>query len=403
MKKIVIIFVIAVLGITAAFGGLGAAAIYRAAQEEIRTVQSLAGAVVSADPQMEQVFVEALLEEDGRAEADGAEILGHYGYRSDMAVKQQDRKMLLLYFFVLALLLCILLAYGYGMWSFFTRKQKRQGEYLLSILEECLRGDYHFTGEEKALEKLEDPRFADSLIKLAECLQLRTSRLNEERDQTKTLVTDISHQLKTPISAMKVCFSMYEEAGSEAEKAEFFQRSRAQLEKLDALAAALVNISRLEKGMIELHRESLSLRDLLIGAVNTVYHKAFARHMELVTQDFEDVALRLDRKWTTEAIANVLDNAVKYSPEGSCIQIRVQKRYSFVRIEIEDQGIGIADWERNRIFQRFYRGSGDVVSREEGAGVGLYLSRKILEEQGGVISVRAARKTGSVFLLQLPL
>lgn len=108
-------------------------------------------------------------------------------------------------------------------------------------------------------------------------------------------------------------------------------------------------------------------------------------------------------KWTVEAIANILDNAIKYSQCGSDIQIRAQKLYSFVRVEIEDKGIGIPKEEQNKIFTRFYRGNNDIVKNQEGSGIGLYLSRSILEEQGGTVSVRSSLGKGSIFVIQLPL
>ena len=127
------------------------------------------------------------------------------------------------------------------------------------------------------------------------------------------------------------------------------------------------------------------------------------KNIEIVTSEFEDIPLYLDLKWTVEAIANILDNAIKYSQCGSDIQIRVQKLYSFVRVEIEDKGIGIPKEEQNKIFTRFYRGNNDIVKNQEGSGIGLYLSRSILEEQGGTVSVRSCLGKGSIFVIQLPL
>ena len=94
---------------------------------------------------------------------------------------------------------------------------------------------------------------------------------------------------------------------------------------------------------------------------------------------------------------------IKYSPEGSVITIRAEKLFSFVRVEIEDRGIGIPKEERNRIFSRFYRGSSDAVKEQDGSGVGLYLTRRILEDQGGTVSVRSESGEGSTFIIQLPL
>lgn len=155
--------------------------------------------------------------------------------------------------------------------------------------------------------------------------------------------------------------------------------------------------------MIHLQPADVSLTDILVDAVNSVYEKAAAKQIAIDTEEFPDIPLFLDRKWTAEALFNILDNAVKYSPTGSLISIRVSALYSFVRVEIEDQGIGIPKEEYNNIFKRFYRGRQKAVQKTEGSGVGLYLSRKILEEQGGTLSVKAAKEQGSIFVVQLPL
>lgn len=176
-----------------------------------------------------------------------------------------------------------------------------------------------------------------------------------------------------------------------------------QMDKLEVLTEALGNISRLETHMIKLQPENVSFTDLLAGAVNTVYHKALAKQIAIEVDELEEISLFLDKKWTTEAISNVLDNAVKYSPSGSRIFVRAWKLFNFVRVEIEDQGIGIPKREWNQIFRRFYRGDSDFVKKIDGSGVGLYLARKIVEEGGGTISVRQASEKGSIFVIQLPL
>ena len=274
---------------------------------------------------------------------------------------------------------------------------------MLAILESCLADDYSFENDSERLNALGNQHFADSLSKLGSKLKMKTRQLDSEQDSTKTLVTDISHQLKTPISAMKTCFDMYLEADSQEEKDEFLYRSMAQMDRLESLAAALINISRLETGMIELKTEKASLTDIIISALNTVYQKSIDKEVLIETGEFTDIELELDSRWTAEAIANIIDNGIKYSPAGSRIDIRVSRLYSFVRIEIEDRGIGIPRSEQNRIFRRFYRGDNDTVRAQEGSGVGLYLSRTIIERQGGTISVRSAEGEGSTFIIQLPL
>ena len=120
------------------------------------------------------------------------------------------------------------------------------------------------------------------------------------------------------------------------------------------------------------------------------------------TQEFDDILICHDPGWTAEAFANVLDNGVKYVPSGTRITIRVTKMASLVMVEMEDEGPGIPAKERNRIFQRFYRGESEIVRRKEGSGVGLYLTRQILERQGGTVCVKNGGHGGSNFVMTLP-
>lgn len=377
--------------------------IYNAQYNEVQRVYNIAGAVLSEYPQAEQIFVNAVMNEDHKNESYGENIMSHYGYDTEMELNKQYKKTLIVYYTVLlAFSVCILFG-GYAGFRFISKRKKVRENNLIEIIDSCLSGDYSFIGDERRMRIFNNTLFADLLMKLAENMRLKTEYLNEEHDNTKTLVTDISHQLKTPISAMKACFDMYVEADTENEKAEFLNRSRIQMDKLENLASALINVSRLENGMITLQKTDTSIKEIIIGAVNTVYHKALKKNIEIVTSKFEDIPLHLDMKWTVEAIANILDNAIKYSQCGSDIQIRAQKLYSFVRVEIEDKGIGIPKEEQNKIFTRFYRGNNDIVKNQEGSGIGLYLSRSILEEQGGTVSVRSSLGKGSIFVIQLPL
>ncbi|MCM1388530.1 MAG: HAMP domain-containing histidine kinase [Bacillus sp. (in: Bacteria)] len=406
MRKKTVIFALLFFMEVMIFAVSGIFVIQRAYGSEMRTVQNLAGQVIVRYPETESAFMSALGNMDTKSAEAGADILSHYGYDEERKMQENPSYMQsviflfgVLAFFYLISVLCVYL--------YFDRVQQernRQEEQLLAILENCLSGDYSFTKEEAVLGRLQNPLFADALKKIGTSLKVKSERLEEEHDNTKTLVTDISHQLKTPISALKVCFSMCVETEDEEEKEEFGNRCKVQIAKLETLAAALTNISRLETHMIELCPRKESVIDILTDSVNAVYMKALEKQIAIETmmEESDEMWVNADRKWTAEAISNIMDNAVKYSPAGSGIQIRIQTLYSFIRIEIEDNGIGIPTEEHNQIFKRFYRGSSDVVKKTEGAGVGLYLSRKILEDEGGAVFVRSAKAQGSIFVIQIP-
>lgn len=246
------------------------------------------------------------------------------------------------------------------------------------------------------------------LESLGNTLKILQEQMKVEKEETKSLVTDISHQLKTPVAALKACFEILQQTDlSEEEREEFSMRCNQQLRGLENMLGALINISRMETGMIEIHREDVCIFDTFVEAVNRVYVKSKEKNISIeVETEAEITKLKVfhDKKWLCEAFINVLENGIKYSPSGSRITTRFIMRTTFLRIEIEDQGLGIKREEVSQIFKRFYRGQSDKVKAEEGSGVGLYLTREIISRHGGTITVYSSKtgENGSVFVFQIP-
>lgn len=233
--------------------------------------------------------------------------------------------------------------------------------------------------------------------------QKMEAELRREEQETKSLITDISHQLKTPVASLKMSYEIEDSTELSAEETEEFRRKeREDVERLEHLLQAFTQMSKLETGMIRLKPEKAGVKATLARAVAGAYAKAVDKNISIETEEFTDVAVVHDPGWAAEAIGNVLDNGVKYAPAGTCITIRVSELVSYVMIEVEDEGPGIPAEEQPRIFQRFYRGKAEAVRKAEGSGVGLYLTRRILEEQGGTVCVKNGRTGGSKFVITLP-
>lgn len=305
----------------------------------------------------------------------------------------------------------------YGIYLLLLWKQRRQarGNYqqqikeISAVLEQFQKCIYRVEEEFAEKKDFVTRQLWEQMESLGEQLSLKEERMEQEKEETKSLVTDISHQLKTPVAALKTCFEILcQEDLTPQERAEFSGQCSRQLAGLEALVSALLNISRMEAGMIQLKQERVDLKETLIQAVNRVYLKAEAKQITIEMEErgeTEQTVIPHDVKWTCEAFINLLENAVKYSPEGSHIFIRMIRRTTFLRVEIEDEGIGIPKEEYHKVFKRFYRGQAKEVQRAEGSGVGLYLTREIIGRQNGSVTVSAkygGEKTGSVFTVQLP-
>ncbi len=228
--------------------------------------------------------------------------------------------------------------------------------------------------------------------------QMQETKLASERDRQliQELVSDISHQVKTPIANIRMFAGILEKPALPDEKrAEFLATMSAQINKLDFLLSSLIKMSRLEIGTFTLHMDNNNLFDTIAQAVGTVYSKAEQKNIRIDADCRSTIRIRHDAKWTAEALENILDNAVKYTPAGGNIRIHVRPWQFYTRIDITDTGIGIPSEHYNDIFQRFYRMQ--ETACEEGVGLGLYLARSIVTLQKGYISVSSKVGKGSTF------
>lgn len=234
-------------------------------------------------------------------------------------------------------------------------------------------------------------------------------KAENDKRETKDVVTDISHQLKTPLAAIKSTYELMENGKlSSDERKELETLMGFQIAALEKLILSLVNISRLESGMIDIKLTEGNLFDSVLEAVNGIWLKADEKNISI---DFDDCGedklptIMCDKKWLSEAFVNILDNAIKYSDENMNISIHIMKLNAMVRIEFKDQGSGISDEEKHSIFKRFYRGNNS--NSVEGSGVGLYLARRIISEHNGTIMVKDnvvdGKKKGSIFVVHLPI
>lgn len=221
-----------------------------------------------------------------------------------------------------------------------------------------------------------------------------------EKEQMKGLISDISHQTKTPIANISVYLEFLQEEELSEKGREFLDHVEGQVEKLDFLLQSMVKMSRLETGIICIQSKRANLYETLGRAVAALVPAASAKQLRLFVDCDVTVSILHDPRWTQEAIFNVLDNAVKYTDQGGSIHIAVTRQEIFTKISIQDSGKGIARERQAEIFTRFYREP--EVHDKEGIGIGLYLGRKIMELQDGYIEVHSGVGEGSEFCMYLP-
>lgn len=259
---------------------------------------------------------------------------------------------------------------------------------------------------EKALDLLEnqdtlDGKLQAKLVQLGEMMEQKARENLRQREQLETIISDISHQVKTPIANIRMYHSLLERKALEEEKREEFQEAvERQVDKLEFFMKSMIRMSRLETGIVQVQPEKSAVSALVAQAVCDVALKAEQKKIEIVIEESEELTAYFDKRWTAEAVFNILDNSVKYTQDGGRIVLSAGKTDFYVRIGIKDNGRGIAEARIPLIFKRFYREP--ESANVEGVGLGLYLAREIVMKQKGFIEVHSNEGTGTTVYVNLP-
>lgn len=244
-------------------------------------------------------------------------------------------------------------------------------------------------------------KFNYKLQRLYEIMQNGRRQVQEEKQSIQEMISDISHQVKMPVTNLKMYNSTLLERQLTQEKEQKFHKLiETQINKLDFLMQAMVKMSRLEAGIITLSVAPAPIYDTVGLALAGIELPAEKKQIEVTVNCDPTLIVQHDKKWTAEALFNVLDNAVKYTPSGGKISVTVERWEMVTKIDIADTGRGIPEQHYAQIFRRFYRE--DEVHDIDGVGIGLYLCREIISKQGGYIQVKSDVGKGSTFSVFLP-
>lgn len=243
-------------------------------------------------------------------------------------------------------------------------------------------------------------RTGTQLAKAGNVFQKKEEESEREKERVKGLISDISHQTRTPVANIKLYLELLGDEELSQSGQEFLGKIQGQMEKIDFLMQSMVKMSRIETGILQIRKEDKNLYETIRHAVASVVPEAVQKEIALYVDCEEEMIVRHDSKWTEEAIYNVLDNALKYTEPGGKIHIQAERQELFVKLSISDTGKGIAPERQAEIFTRFYREP--EVHDKPGVGIGLYLARTIMELQKGYIEVQSEVGRGASFRLYFP-
>ncbi|MEE0510599.1 MAG: HAMP domain-containing sensor histidine kinase [Peptococcaceae bacterium] len=237
---------------------------------------------------------------------------------------------------------------------------------------------------------------AAKVKRVQEKVEFSVSEAEKEKEAVKQLISNLSHQVKTPLSVLVMYQEMLNDESLDVETRKIFvAKMKKQVEKLEWILGALFKMVELEQNAVVFDAKPLPLRQTVIDAAGAVMDKIAAKDQSLNILPFDDVLVWHNRRWTIEVFINLLENAIKYTPQGGKITIYVQMMELYTKISVSDTGCGIREDEKNTIFQRFYRGKD--AEHIEGSGLGLALSRLILSREKGYITVESKYGEGSTF------
>ena len=388
---------------------------------------AVVGYLLEKYPQDREIIVKSVIGDNNKYIESGANTLAKYGYTSktsDLIDKSENKVKMMIIFFVflfavfsIIILVIAIKAMGYVLKIFESMYYKMKN--IFNTVDNIKHSNTLNKNDNKTDNALQEResiendsvdlnKYNENLLcrinmiseKAERNMRINMRKIENEKENVKSLVTDISHQLKTPLANVELYNTLLAEGGiSDEERLEFLETEGIAIEKLKMLIDSLINISRLEADMISIDKKEENLKECIESAISSVKADAAKKNITIKNDIKEDCILAIDRKWTTEAIFNLLDNAVKYTAPNGKINLSLDNGINYFALNIEDNGIGIDTDEYNDIFKRFYRSRNDTVQNEKGSGVGLYLVRKIMNLQDGNVMVLSEKGKGSTFTL----
>lgn len=330
-------------------------------------------------------------------EEDGEAFLHQYGIlQGDMPILQAQTAQKR--FQITGTLVWILICTGILLIFICYQKQRnRKIQELVDYIRKIEHGIYRIEIEEN--EEGELSRLQNELYKITVMLRESSELAGQQKKALADSVSDISHQLKTPLTSCLVLLDNLSESENMTEETRrrFLSEITGQLTSVSWLVQVLLKLSRLDAGVVELKEEELSVSALIRGAVEKVGLLAEWKQIDIQVMGEEEPCIKGDRHWLEEALVNLIKNAIEHSPEDSEIRIQVEDNQVYTCIHVRDFGSGISYEDQKHIFERFYR---SADAGEDSVGIGLALAQEIIKRQNGYLTVESEPGQGTTFYMK---
>lgn len=365
----------------------------------IKSLGAIAERVVQKNPEMEKEIIPLVTKEVSSEEAiNGKLFLKQYGltenledelfpYVSTTIIKNNDSTILI--FIIMAI---ILFALNYFQYSFFYRRIRR----LTLAAKKVVEGDYDIAINEN--REGDFSKLAISFTSMSEIIRNNLSELRREKQFLVDLLSDISHQLKTPLSSVILYNDIMVNKELPRKQNEIFLlNNQNQLEKMNWLIKNLLKLAKLDAKAIEIVKVKQSLNGTLHDSIDALESKAIECQVKIIFNEKEEISFEHDRLWLQEAFINIIKNGIEHTPFGGTINLELTENPLYERVVIEDNGEGITDIDLPNIFKRFYKAK--TSKKSESIGIGLALAKSIIEAHDGIIEVRSTVDIGTRFII----
>lgn len=362
---------------------------------------AIVGNILNKHPELEREITGYITKGPSNGDIEkGEKVLSQYGYDESMrprlqpALKNMSPKVKGIIFFISFIYFIPLFLLIRGEYNFIYNKVRNisfaaervvEGDFSI-VLEEAGEGDFNILNHQ--------------FNQMSNRLEASLEGLKNEKGFLKNIISDISHQLKTPLSSLIMLNELIieDEDMEESVKVDFLKRMGGQLGRMEWLIINLLKMARLEVGAIQFRREEIFLREPIEIALSALNTKIREREQRInIIEKNESCYFHGDKDWTGEAFINIIKNCIEHTDEGGEINIILSETPLFSQVIISDNGEGIDRKDLPHIFKRFYKGSSDV--KADSIGIGLNLSKLIIESQDGIISVKSEKGVGTEFTI----
>ena len=356
------------------------------------TVSNLIDEIMEKYPETDEQELIRIISSENQEQKD--EVLSKYGYTNNISyIKELENSMntslkiniaIIVALGVIAIIVALI----------YTSKRDKNLREINKYLDKVNNGNYELKIEENGEDEIS--RLRNELYKTT--ILLRESAENSEKEKTNlsNSLADISHQLKTPLTSIRIMLDNIEENPNMDEKTrnEFIEEISRQIDWISSLVVSLLKLAKFDAGSIVMQDKDINVKKLIDNVINNLAIMIDIKNIKIDEKIDEDVILRADYNWQLEALTNIIKNCIEHSKEDSSIKIEVENNSIFVKIKITDEGEGIAKEDISHIFERFYKSK---QASENSIGIGLSLAKTIIEKENGYIKVDSELGKGTTF------